>query len=177
LRHHDKLLLGSGGDVLGEVGSAYRKMAVPFRDLEDALLMGPVIGGMKAQMQFLASAFMDAAVPVTDGVKTELGALDFLTRTMTVCAYQAARMIDNGMNTEAYQPLLLSLRYLAGDFQSRVERLAGVAGLSGQGNSRTLTTTSVRSSASPATSHSSNRKNSEKNSSPGRMKHETEKDE
>ncbi len=127
-------------DVLGEVGSAYRKMAVPFRDLEDALLMGAVIGGMKAQMEFLVAAFMDAAVPATDGIKTELGALDFLARTMRVCAYQAARMIDNGMDTEAYQPLLLSLRYLAGDFQSHVERLAGVAGLSGQGEFKALTT-------------------------------------
>jgi len=83
---------------------------------------------------------MDAAVPATDGIKTELGALDFLARTMRVCAYQAAGMIDSGMDTEAYQPLLLSLRYLAKDFQSRLERLAGVAGLSGQGEFKALTT-------------------------------------
>ncbi|HRT26678.1 MAG TPA: acyl-CoA dehydrogenase family protein [Syntrophales bacterium] len=127
-------------DVLGEVGSAYRKMVIPFRDLEDALLMGPVIGGMKAQIDFLVTAYMEATVPATDGIKTELGALDFLARTMRVCSYQVARMIDSGMDTEAYQPLLLSLRYLAKDFQSRVERLAGVTGLSNQGEFKALTT-------------------------------------
>jgi acyl-CoA dehydrogenase len=111
------------GSMLGQSGSAYERMAKPFRDLEDALLMGPVLGAMTAQLEMVITALKrNGALPSND-IKTELGGLESHRQAMRIIAYEVARILDAGASENVLLPPLLSLRPLAQGFQSRLERL------------------------------------------------------
>ncbi|ETR74601.1 MAG: Acyl-CoA dehydrogenase [Candidatus Magnetoglobus multicellularis str. Araruama] len=40
-------------NVLGEINTAYNSMVKPFREIEDTLMMGPILGGMQCQLTYL----------------------------------------------------------------------------------------------------------------------------
>ncbi len=115
--------------VLGERGSAYRKMAIPFRELEDILLMGPAIGGMKSQLDMVIAALKESAVKPAEELLSELGGLESLIHALRIIAREAAKTLDREKTGPQHLPLILSLRPLARDFQSRLGPLADIAGI------------------------------------------------
>jgi acyl-CoA dehydrogenase len=115
--------------ILGEKGTAYRKLAIPFREIEDCLLMGPAIGGMRAQMELVLAALKQGTVVPSDEVASELGGLESLIHLLRTGAYETATLMDSAKNEPEFLPLLLSLRSLARDFQSRLGRLMAGPGI------------------------------------------------
>jgi alkylation response protein AidB-like acyl-CoA dehydrogenase len=109
--------------MLGQSGSAYERMAKPFRDLEDALLMGPAVGAMKAQLDMVITALKRNGASPSNDIKTELGGLESHLQAVRIIAYEVARVLDAGASEDVLLPPLLSLRPLAQGFQSRLERL------------------------------------------------------
>lgn len=117
--------------VLGERGSAYRTMAVPFREIEDVLLMGPAIGGMKSQLDMVIAALKEGAVKPAEDLLAELGGLESLIHALRIIAREAAKTLDREKTGPQHLPLILSLRPLAREFQARLRPLADAAGLCG----------------------------------------------
>ncbi len=109
--------------VLGDIGTAYPAMVMPFREVEDVLLAGPAIGAMKVQMEMVISAMRETGPAPSDELKTELGGLESLLHALRAIVYEAAGILDSEKNKPVFLPLLLSFRPLARDFQSRLNRL------------------------------------------------------
>ncbi len=127
----------AGTDILGETGSAYPKMVIPFREIEDILLMGPVVGAMAVQMNNVLAAYRKTGQPA-DEVTAELGGLSSLLAAIRIAAYEAARMLDSGKTHPEFSPLLLSLRPLVRDFLPRLDHLAAGAGLAADDDFRLI---------------------------------------
>jgi alkylation response protein AidB-like acyl-CoA dehydrogenase len=119
----------SSEQVLGNQGDAFERISKPFRDLEDVMLMGPVAGGMQAQMAALPLLIAGQGIGPTDDLKTAIGELQFRLDTLRIIAYEAAAMIDGGHSHPEFPSLLLSFRSLAGQFQSRLAQVIEQAGI------------------------------------------------
>ena len=51
-------------NLLGIPGTAYEDMALPFREVEDAMMMGPIIGAQEARLYEIATALREKASPL-----------------------------------------------------------------------------------------------------------------
>ncbi len=79
---------------LGENGAAFEKMSKPFRSVEDVLLMGPVMGGMNAQLEMLLDLIRNAGLRNMEGLKEKLGEILVSLEALDVIAGEAARTCD-----------------------------------------------------------------------------------
>jgi acyl-CoA dehydrogenase len=97
--------------ILGEVGSAYELMALPFRDVEDAVGMFGLLGAFRFLLRQLGAA-SDAAAS-SAGELTGLAAVFGDAAEAVVTALDAARMIGKSAT-------LVGLRLLAAEWVMRV---------------------------------------------------------
>lgn len=125
--------------VLGEPGSAFEKISKPFRELEDAMLMGPVAGGMAAQITFLSMQFAGRKIRATESLTATLGELQARLDALRIMAYEAAAMLDSGRSHPEFTSLLLSFRFLARHFQSVLAGFREQAGIPDDPSLATLT--------------------------------------
>jgi len=125
--------------VLGEPGSAFENISKPFRELEDAMLMGPVVGGMEAQITFLSMRFDGRKIGVTASLTDTLGELQARLDALRIIAYEAAAMLDSGRSHPEFTSLLLSFRFLARHFQSVLAGFLEQAGIPDDPSLATLT--------------------------------------
>ncbi|MGC9325758.1 MAG: acyl-CoA dehydrogenase family protein, partial [Desulfomonilia bacterium] len=79
-----------GTAVLGTVGDAYLDMVIPFREIEDALMMGPVIGAMRAQLALIRDQLRKNRTALSDDILGRLGNITSLLHTLEVIALEAA---------------------------------------------------------------------------------------
>jgi alkylation response protein AidB-like acyl-CoA dehydrogenase len=119
----------SSDQVLGNQGDAFERISKPFRDLEDAMLMGPVAGGMQVQMASLPLLIARQGIGPTDDLKTAIGELQVRLDALRILAYEAAAMLDSGRRHPEFPSLLLSFRSLAGQFQSRLAQVLDQSGI------------------------------------------------
>ena len=105
--------------ILGESGRAYDDMVLPFRELEDALMMGPAVGGMASQMQSLVRLARDQQVARTEIIENDLGRLQSLLDTLRLIASRAAQLLDieDAGHSESVS-LMLAFRSLAAEYQA-----------------------------------------------------------
>jgi len=114
--------------VLGERDAAFEQISKPFRELEDVMLMGPIAGGMQAQMASLL-ILIERQESYTEELKTAMGELQFQLDALRILAYEAAAMLDSGSRHPEFSSLLLSFQFLARYFQSRVAQLLDQCGI------------------------------------------------
>jgi len=79
---------------LGENGTAYEKMSKPFRNLEDVILMGPIMGGMNVQLGLLLDLIRKTDFRDREGLKEKLGEIQVSLEALDVIAGEAARICD-----------------------------------------------------------------------------------
>ncbi len=125
-------------NILGREGAAYETMIKPFREIEDAVLMGPIVGGMAAQLEMVMGLIRAQGIAATEEIKTALGRLQFLVHQARIIAYEAGMMLDSPSHTE-FLSLLLSGRDLGARFQSELESLLQESGVIPSPELRTLT--------------------------------------
>jgi len=118
----------SRSNILGMEGRAYEEMIKPFREVEDALLMGPVTGGMARQLELVAELTRKQGITVGDKLKAAAGRLQFLIHEARILTYEAARMLDTPPHPE-FLSLLLAGRDLAERFQTTLEEFLHDSGL------------------------------------------------
>jgi len=115
--------------VLGIRGSAYQDMVRPFRELEDVLMMGPVVGGMKRQLELIVELVQRQKISLTDELKKDLGQLQSLIHCLKIISYEAAAMLDSAEIHSEFLSLLLTSRSLSRNAQSTVRRFITASGL------------------------------------------------
>lgn len=109
--------------ILGEKGTAYETMAKPFREIEEVCLMGPIIGGMKRQIELFIDLIRNSNVVSSDEIKGALGEQWYTIDTLLIIALEAASMLDSGLKHPEFLSLLLSFRTIANRFQSLFKTL------------------------------------------------------
>lgn len=113
----------SSSNILGERGSAYTTMVVPFREVEDILSMGLITGGMEAELELVTGLVQAQDIAATDKLKDDLGELQSLVDTLRIVAYEAGSMLDSDTSHPELRSLPVSFGSLATKFQSLVEAI------------------------------------------------------
>ena len=116
----------SAENLLGREGAAYETILKPFREMEDALLLGPIAGGLARQLKLTARLIGEAE----EDTKAAMGRLAFLVHTVRVLAYEVANMMDDDPEGhEEFLPLLLAGRDINRRFQEELSQLTESLGL------------------------------------------------
>ena len=93
------------------------------------MLMGPVAGGLAAQLSVLATRFERRDIRATDAFAAAAGELQARLDALRILAYEAAAMLDSGRGHPEFTSLLLAFRLQAGHFQAALAGLLWQAGI------------------------------------------------
>jgi alkylation response protein AidB-like acyl-CoA dehydrogenase len=115
-------------NALVQDGRAYESIIKPFREIEDAALMGPMVGGMARQLEMAIQLIKGRKSPLGHDLKTAVGALQVLVDQARILAYEAAAMLDNPPHSE-FLSLILAGRDLSHRFQEEFAALIASAGV------------------------------------------------
>jgi alkylation response protein AidB-like acyl-CoA dehydrogenase len=120
----------SENSVLGREHHAYTDMALPFRQVEDVMMMAPFVGGARAQMKMIASALRGRGGDPGRDVALALGQAAAAVDALEILASEAARMLDEGGPAHpGLLSLVLFMRSSAGHVQEILSGVTGTAGL------------------------------------------------
>jgi alkylation response protein AidB-like acyl-CoA dehydrogenase len=114
---------------LGESGTAYEKMSKPFRPLEDVLLMGPVMGGVKLQVEILLGLIQRTGLRDVEGLKEKLGEIQVSLDAVDVIAGEAARICDDGLPLEGLDVLTVFMKIQSKYIQAFISSIASGLGI------------------------------------------------
>lgn len=103
-------------NILGIPGQAYEDIVLPFRELEDALMMGPMVGAMVNLIECLAQYTRDTGL--TQELTENFGQLAALISVARLLANEAARGLDSDRRGPDFTALNLIFRTLARQFHS-----------------------------------------------------------
>jgi acyl-CoA dehydrogenase len=115
--------------VLGKEGNAWRDMVVPMGEIEDVVMMGPLLGGAAAQLSILIAAIREHPSEADIALQTELGGLHAILQTMRIIAYEAAGRLDR--NNASPVPLMITFAKTAAEFHERITQMAERRGMTG----------------------------------------------
>jgi acyl-CoA dehydrogenase len=109
--------------LLGTMGTAYERMALPFRDLEDAVGTFATLGALRH-----AAGLFAGATPTEPDQAAALGAVVALTTVFAAGATEVVAALDEGTLHDG-DATLVGLRVLAIDITDRLRALTEVPGL------------------------------------------------
>jgi len=116
--------------ILGEKGSAYENIVKPFRELEDAMMMGPTVGGMERQLNLIVDLAKNQKINPEPELLEDLGHFQSLLHCLRIVCYETASMLDSNESHEEYLSLQLAARSISSDAQ---DLFAGIMAQSGVG--------------------------------------------
>ncbi len=117
-----------GSNALGPEGQAYQSIIKPFREIEDAALMGPMVGGLARQLELAVKLITKEKALPKDDLKSTVGGLQVLVNQARILAYEAGAMLDNAPHEE-FLSLLLAGREISSRFQAEFKALMADSGL------------------------------------------------
>jgi acyl-CoA dehydrogenase len=115
--------------ILGREETALEDMARPCRALEDALLNGPILGGICWEMELMLNALRKQGVTRNDDIMKGLGEMETWRQTMRWMALEAAKRMEKRGAKGEYETLLISFRRMAADCESLAESLMKKSGV------------------------------------------------
>ncbi len=101
-------------NLIGTGGSAYNEIVVPFREIEDVMMMGPLAGAMGFIVNGIAVILRDS--PTNDDILLVLGRMKAICETAAFIADKAAGLLDEDV-VDNLLPVILVSRSLAAEFQ------------------------------------------------------------
>lgn len=105
--------------ILGRSGHAYTDMALPFRQIEDIMMMGPFVGGAKAQVNLLASALREQEIRPDKDAASALGEVISAVDSLEVLAREASNKLDSsGLDHPGLTSMVLFMRKVAQGIQT-----------------------------------------------------------
>ncbi|MBF0449231.1 MAG: acyl-CoA dehydrogenase family protein [Candidatus Magnetomorum sp.] len=128
-----------GTHLLGEENTAYDCMVKPFREIEDTLMMGPILGGMNCQLNRTIDHINESGLSLNNEQCSILGNLNTHMMTARVIAHKAAQLMDDNHPSMEFVSLLLGFRQWAGSFQNEHARLSTQLSLSSNAHLSRLT--------------------------------------
>jgi len=121
---HGRILLEDcrvpAGQILGPIDGAYEAMVLPFREIEDILMMGPVLGGMA----FLGHQMRNLAAG-DEATKSLLFDAHIATSGLRIIAQDAADLLEKGSDPELRTELVLFFRKHAAELVAQLESIGG----------------------------------------------------
>ena len=81
-------------NLLGEMNTAYDFMVKPFREIEDTLMMGPILGGMQCQLNYLVNEINQQNCSLNHAQLMNIGNLQTIISTGRVIAEKAGQLLD-----------------------------------------------------------------------------------
>lgn len=114
---------------LGKKDSAYEKMVIPFRELEDALIMGPIAGGLTWQLEIFLNLIRMKKISITSDLQENLGRFYSLLSSLRIIAYETAAMLDSHNEHHEFLPLIITSRTVLKDAQSLFLKLLSMTNL------------------------------------------------
>ncbi len=124
---------------LGVSGTAYERMSKPFRPLEDVLLMGLVMGGMKLQVEMLLGLIQKTGLRDVESLKEKLGEIQVSLDAIDVIAGEAARICDDGLPLEALNALTVFMKIQSKNVQAFIGSVASGLGIAEDPEFRRIT--------------------------------------
>jgi hypothetical protein len=109
--------------LLGIPGHAYEQIVKPFREIEDAMLMGPISGGLFYQLNELKRIMHHRDIRLDDEMIHELGTLQCTVEALFALALTVAERIDNQNEFSKTGPLTFYFRNQVSDFQDRIGKI------------------------------------------------------
>ena len=82
--------------ILGEPGSAYRKLVIPFGEVEDLVMPALAAGGMARQMELLIAALHGREAQIDAMLHGELGALAATLAAFRILSREGVKRLDEG---------------------------------------------------------------------------------
>jgi acyl-CoA dehydrogenase len=125
--------------ILGREGTALEDMARPCRALEDALLNGPILGGIGRQMELMLADLRKQSVAPADDVMRGLGEMETWRQTLRWMAIEAAKRMGRRGDKSESETLLMSFRTIAADCQSLAEQVMEISGIGMDGELAAMT--------------------------------------
>ena len=116
-------------NLLGISGTAYEDMALPFREVEDTMMMGPIIGAQEARLYEIVSAFREKAAPLTEDIPFQLGGLISTLSVLDIIALEAAHRFDDGNDHGGLTNLILAFRHICAKMHQEFNELITMAGI------------------------------------------------
>lgn len=102
--------------ILGTEGNAWTEMVVPMGEIEDIVMMGPVLGGMEAQLDMLIASVATSASTAERELHSDIGNLHALLQTLRMIAMDAAVRLEK--TGAASTPAGITFARLTSDFQN-----------------------------------------------------------
>jgi hypothetical protein len=109
-------------------GEAYEKIVRPFREIEDAMMMGPISGGLHFQLTRLKHIIHHQGIRLDDETVLELGSLQCASEALFALALTAAERIDNENEFPNAVPLTLYFKNQVSEFQNRIGKIIATIG-------------------------------------------------
>ncbi len=107
--------------IIGGKDTIYEDLVLPFRDIEDTLMMGAVSGALEKQFILLSKLLRKNNIKPDEFLKMELGKLKTMLDMSKFISHEAARMVDSEIDYPEKTSLLLYFRNLARDYHVQIE--------------------------------------------------------
>lgn len=119
------------GRILGRLGYAYTDMALPFRRLEDIMMMGLLVGGVRAQIALLASSLRGQGIQPDKDTASVLGEVVSSADSLEILAQEAAAKLDSsGIDHPGLDSLVIFMRRVAQGIQAGLNDIIAKTGVS-----------------------------------------------
>jgi acyl-CoA dehydrogenase len=113
----------AAASVLGVKGSAYEDIVLPFREIEDTVMAGPVTGAMARQLELVARSIQTVTIPGDKELSLMVGKLKSMLDTACVLSEKTADLLDSGKKETEIGSLNLYFRDLAKRYQATVKEI------------------------------------------------------
>jgi len=100
-------------NLLGRPDSAYEDLAVPFREVEDTLMMGPVLGAQEAQLEMLIACLKAHMLKPSEEIAVRLGEIRSHMSALELIVFEAVQRLEASEGSERLTPLVISFRNLS----------------------------------------------------------------
>jgi len=100
----------SPDQILGNIDTAYDEMVLPFRLIEDTMMMGPIVGGLRNQFRLLVDLLKIQNITPEDDVLLEIANFYSTLEAFSVIAIRAAETIDYDIENTKLAPITLFFR-------------------------------------------------------------------
>ena len=115
--------------LLGNPGTAYEDMALPFRVVEDTIMMGPMLGAQESRFEEIISFMRQKPSPVTDDTAFGLGGISSSMNALDIIAWESARHLEIAGVNRHLESLVLAFRSLFGEVHRQVSEMRTLAGI------------------------------------------------
>lgn len=116
-------------NLLGNPGTAYEDMALPFREVEDTVMMGPMLGAQEARFEETVSSMRKVPRSLTDEAAWLLGGISSSMDALDVLAAESARHLETKGVNRRLESLVLAFRGLFGEVHRQTAHMDERAGV------------------------------------------------